>query len=402
MAFLRVEFYCILLLSSMMTVLVFAQPVAKCGYLFAGDEILNPSVNDEVKMAWRDLLNLNIRDRLPEANLTLNLSKRLSVAIGRELHRQGFRTRLSVVPREVFPNFDNLVKPARWVVEILPDTTRDQHKLSLRRLSRQKIIIQNALSKHEARIYFDFLGLWLSHSEGVADYDGHTRMGFNKELYELLDADFVTVLLHEIHHAFNHKRLKRGQKGGLNAEVNIFPESKKVFRIKGYSKHFHFDEIVANYRQYKQITSRLKQLRGIGRLTEAERDALNAERDAHLETLLDMTRYARILTRMAIGFMKSETGQSLWEQRVIWYLQDPAHNSFSVNIPLILPNQPDLQQFKFTVWFPGAASNGGERTEQNKAHIIDELNELYENILYYRQEALMLKRARSLRPTDGF
>lgn len=397
---LRVELYCIFLLSIFVTVLTFANSSAKCGNLFIGDVVLFSEAHQEVQMAWQDLLALDIRKKLPNKHLILSLTQQLSMAIAKELHQKGYRTRLLVAPREVFPNFDNLVKPARWVVEILPDLKNSRSFPSLPRPSRQKIIIQNALMKQEARIYFDFLGLWLSRSVGAADYDGQTRMGFNKELYELLDSDFVTVLLHEIHHAFNHKRLKLGKKGGLNAEVNIFSESKKIFRIPGYPKHFHFDEIMTNYRQYKQINGRLKHLQNVGSLTESEKKSLLAERAAHLETLLSLTRYAKILTQMAIEFMNSELGQTLWEKEIIWYLPDPNHNSFSANIPLSVSNQPDLQQFKFTIWLPGSESRGGERTEENKNLIVDELNELYLDVIYYRKEALKLKR--DLRSANDF
>lgn len=295
---------------------------------------LRVSQNATLEEVWQTLVNENrveggLLIARPEPTRTLELTSELSLRIKEWLELKGYQAEL--VQLEMRTDLTNFV-PARWAVKIT-------HSPSSTWVGR---VLYNSMKKTEVEYFFDPYGLFRNSSEGSADYVGHTQISFGIKDLKKWDADFIDSLLHEIHHASNHKKLKNQDPSGVYAEVNSIGPSKHKFSEQ-YPHYFHFDELVAFSKEIAQTRSRLRKLD-----QQSREYAQLVARLNHYEKMYETLYFeAQQILDLAVATFRTQEGR----QSTRFFI-DSLHQNATAHVYLKKPGENE-SSFVLTIWTPG-------------------------------------------------
>ena len=290
---------------------------------------------DEV---WQTLVSENRVDgglliARPEPTRTLYLTHELSLRIKEWLEQKGYQAEL--VQLETRTDLTHFV-PTRWALKIIhsPNSTWVGRVLS------------HSMKKTEVEYFFDPYGLFRNSSEGSADFVGHTQISFGIKDLKKWDADFIDSLLHEIHHASNHKKLKNQDPSGIYAEVNSVYNSTTQSRHKfseQYPNYFHFDELAAFSKEIAQTKSKLKQLHQ----QSSEFAALKVRLDQYMKMYEALYHQANQVLDLAASTFSTQAGR-----RETKFFIDRLHRNATAHLYLKKEGESE-NSFIFTIWTPG-------------------------------------------------
>ena len=305
-----------------------------------GGTIVYDPISKDTKLneIWSKLINENKYDETtliayPAPKRMLYLTFKLSLRLKEHLENLGYTCEL--VRLGVRTDLKNYV-PARWAIKI----TKAPKSSWFGR------VVQNSMQNMESEFFFDPYGLYRNSSDGGTDYVGQTRITLGMDYIQKLDFDYIDSLLHEIHHASNHKKLKEQNPSGIYAEVNSLfkPNSKTQHRFsKQYPFYFHFDELAAYAKEIAQIKRNLARARP----GEKNYNELLKKFNFYKDLYKELHSEAVIVLDLALKTFLTEKGR----KETVFFL-DGFHKNATAQIYLKKSEEVE-NDFKFTVWTPG-------------------------------------------------
>jgi hypothetical protein len=295
----------------------------------------------------------------PDPKQMLFLSYVLSKRIIEKLATEGYTSELYEFKSR--SDLNNSV-PARWGVKIIqaPETTW---------MGR---VVNKSIQNTHVKFLFDPYGLYRNSSEGTADYTGITEISFGIHHLQTLNSDFIDSLLHEIHHASNHRRLKAQDPSGIYAEIHSLykDENWPQHKFSGlYPYYFHLDELPAYSKEIFQTRRKLLQAKP----GSEEFTRLKQRLSSYLEIYNTLYSEAVQVLDLAASTFMTESGQKGTE-----FFNDKLHRNASAQIRIKKPGE-NLSTFKFTIWTPGMTTL--DHDDKSYRAVYNEILALQEKIL---------------------